>query len=107
MFYAGTPDLYICAWLLENILEDIKRNLVCVVANSVNVLCITLSIEAGYDMTGSESGVPLDIRPRKKFQLVCVMFCAGLIEIPVCLACQCTGPLEQRPTIRERHRQKV
>jgi hypothetical protein len=105
MFYTWTPDVCIRAWLLENILEDIKRNLVCVIANSVNVLCITLGTEAEDYITGS--GVPLEIRPRKKFQLVCAMFRVGPIETPACLACRYTGPLEQRPTIRERHQRKV
>lgn len=47
MFYAGTPDLYICAWLLENILEDVKCDLVCVVANSVNVLLYYIKHRSG------------------------------------------------------------
>ena len=42
MLYAWTPNAHVGAWLSENILEDVKRNLIRTVTNSVNVLCITL-----------------------------------------------------------------
>lgn len=41
MFYAWTPSVHVRAWLSEDILEDVKHNLVRVVTNSVNVLCVT------------------------------------------------------------------
>ena len=92
MFYAWTPGVYVRARLLENILKDVKRDLVRVIANSVDVLCIVTVciIKPGYDRTGL--GVLLEILPRKIPQLVCAMFWVGPEEIPACQACRYTGP---------------
>ena len=90
MFYAWTPGIYVRARLPENVFKGVERNLVRMVTNSVDVLCLTLCTETEYDRT--EFGVPLEIRPHRAAQLVCAMFGVEPVEIPACQACRYTGP---------------